>query len=383
MMPPIIRTSERTAFKRCTWAWWQRYRMGLVPRGAIRDALWFGTGVHIALAGWYSGPGMKRGPHPAETFAAWADGEIRSIKTSNTFGTAAEALIEDKLVPALELGTVLMQEYVKLYGRDDSWSVIQPEYSGQLDIADPYENNQILAIYAFTYDGVYRDLSDGKIWLMEHKTARSISTEHLQLDDQGGAYYATAATNLRAAGLIRPKERLQGINYNFIRKSLPDQRPRNPEGYFTNKPTKADYTTALEIEEAGSYGYPEREQFSIWLKRSSLQQLQQKAESLGLRVHGEISKLQPKPLFERHPIKRTAPERARQIQRITDEALVMDEFRTGNLPLIKTPDRDHCKWCDFRALCELDEGGHDTTDYRKAMFKVEDPYTDHRKSTEE
>jgi hypothetical protein len=366
---PIIRTSERRSFKRCPQAWWWGWRMGLVPVGSISDALWFGTGVHIALAAWYCGPGKKRGPEPAETFAAWAVGEIRHIKTSNRFGNAAEALIEEKLVPAQLLGTTLLECYLKEYGRDEHMFVIRPEYSGQINIADPDFADQILAIYAFTYDLVYRDLDDGRILLEEHKTARAIVTSHLKLDDQAGSYWAIADQQLRAEGVLKAKERIRGIEYNFIRKAMPDERPRNAEGYYTNKPTKADYLAAMK-------SHPD---VRVNMKVEELADL---AESRGIPVFGEISKLQPKPLFHREFVKRTAAERATQIRRIQNEALVMDAFRTGELPIIKNTTRE-CNFCQFNGLCELDEGGHDTSDYMRAIYRRKDPYADHRKSTEE
>ena len=366
---PIIRTSERRSFKRCPQAWWWGWRMGLVPVGSISDALWFGTGVHIALAAWYCGPGKKRGPEPAETFAAWAVGEIRHIKTSNRFGNAAEALIEEKLVPAQVLGTTLLECYLKEYGRDEHMFVIRPEYSGQINIADPDFADEILAIYAFTYDLVYRDLNDDRILLEEHKTARAIVTSHLQLDDQAGSYWAIADQQLRAEGVLKPKERIRGIEYNFIRKAMPDERPRNAEGYYTNKPTKADYLAAMRSRPGD-------------LSKLKVEELADLAESRGIKVFGEVSKLQPKPLFQREFVHRTAAERATQIRRIQDEALVLDAFRTGDLPLIKNPTRE-CSFCPFQGLCELDEGGHDTSDYLRAIYRTQDPYADHRKSTEE
>src|SRR5690349_22689846 len=98
MAPIIIRNSERNTLKRCPQRWWWAWRQGLRPIGEISDALWFGTGVHLALAEWYCGPGLKRGRHPAETFDEWSAGELRYIKTSNKFGNGAESVIEEKLV---------------------------------------------------------------------------------------------------------------------------------------------------------------------------------------------------------------------------------------------------------------------------------------------
>jgi hypothetical protein len=378
---PILRTSERRAFKRCVWRWYHSYRMGLVPIGSTHDALWFGTGVHLALAEWYKGPGTKRGAHPAETFEKWAANELRFIRTQDRMkGQLGAAVIEEKLVPAKELGVVMLDEYVKMYGQDPNWSVIAPEHSGQVDVLDPRDASKVLLIYAFTYDLVYRDLEDDYVKLGEHKTAKAIQTDHLPLDDQAGSYWAIASQELAASGLIGPKERIRGIEYNFLRKALPDPRPRNADGHCTNKPTKQHYHEAF----AASSISPEL--FRQWglSEKSKIEDLQRYAEMAGLVVLGDVSKVQPQPYFVREFVTRTARERATQIRRIQDEGLHMEAVRTKALPLIKNSTWD-CQWdCDFYQLCKMDEGNHaDTREYRQTMFNVQDPYATHRKSTEE
>lgn len=376
MRTPIIRTSERRAFKRCPWMWYQAWRMGLKPLGEISDALWFGTLVHAALAEWYCGPGLKRGRHPAETFEVMAAEEIRWIKTeARAKQDNLTTFIEEKLEPAEKLGLGLLKDYVEFWGSDDSWHVIQPEHSGQLNVMDPDEPQVLMAIYAFTYDLVYRDLMDDSIWLGEHKTAKAIRTDHLPLDDQAGSYWAVAPIELRDAGLIGPKDRLQGIMYNFIRKALADDRPRNPDGHYCNKPIKADYVKALD----GVDGWDPPS-----LGKQKVTDLESIAAANFIEVRGEVSKLQPKPRFVREPVYRSPNERATQVRRIQDEAVWMDQVRTGALPLVKNPTTE-CSWCPYHDMCLLDERGDvlAVKEYRRAMYKTQDPYADHRKSTEE
>lgn len=372
MTVPIIRTSERAAFGRCPWAWWQRWRRGLVPVGSTSDALWFGSLVHIALAGWYCGPGLKRGPHPADTFSRLAEGELRKIKVENRI---APQVIEEKYVPAQELGAVMLDGYVKQYGRDDSWSIIAAEQSGQLDVLDPDFPEELIAIYGWTFDLVYLDLATGRIMLGEHKTAKAISLEHLPLDTQAGSYWAVAQPYLRHRGILKPRESIAGIMYNFLRKALPDTRPQNAGGYYTNKPTKADYIQQL----VGVDRWTEAE-----LSKLKLAELEGIAAANFIQVFGEVSKVQPKPLFVREEVTRTASERATQIRRIGEEAVWMNALRRRELPLVKNVTRE-CRWCDYFDYCMLDEKGAaaDAEEYRRAMFRVEDPYANHRKSTEE
>lgn len=321
---PFLRTSERVAFKRCPQRWYWSYRQGLVPKGPINDNLWFGTGVHLALAEWYCGPGLTRGPHPAETWNVWVDDEIRYMRTA-----ISDNWREDKYIEAGELGTGILEAYVEQYGRDESWSIIAPETPFQIDIPSR-SGNRTLVTYAGTFDLVYRDLTDGKIKLGEHKTAKAISLSHLPLDDQAGSYWAIASQVLEHSGAIKKGEVLDTITYNFLRKSLPDQREQNAEGKYLNK-------------------------------------------------NGTISKVQPAPLFVREEVYRSSRERANQIERIANEAQWMNIIRSGKAPPYKTPTRD-CSWdCSFYEMCMLHErGGDDWKEYKRSMFKVEDPYAAHR-----
>lgn len=298
--------------------------MGLVPKTETVNALWFGTGIHLALAEWYCGPGTKRGPHPSETWEKYVQDDMRYMRTATSLDYR-----EDRYIEAGKLGTAMLSGYVKKYGADESWHVIAPETPFQISIPSR-SGNRILATYAGTFDLVYRDLRDDKIYLGEHKTAKIIDTKHLPLDDQAGSYWAVASTILENAGELKSGETIAAINYNFLRKALPDERPTNEAGQALNK-------------------------------------------------NGTISKVQPPPLLHREKVYRSPRERAHQIERIASEALWMNSIRGGKAPLYKTPTRD-CSWdCSFYEMCLLHErGGDDWKDYKKAMFRVEDPYSAHR-----
>jgi hypothetical protein len=375
----ILRTSERRAYKRCPAKWWWGYREGLKPKGAEKTPLWFGTGVHLALAEWYL-PGTKRGPHPAETFANFAGDALTSVKIADATEEQVAEYVDGK-----ELGIKMLNGYVEKYGTDPQWSFISAEQAFRLNVPWPkaeenrqgiwvVEDGQVMLVYAGTFDGVYRDLSTGRIELLETKTAKAIMTSHLPLDDQAGSYWAVASHVLAEQGLIGKGERISAINYNFLRKALPDERPVDAEGYHTNKPKKADYVAALD-------GYAT--QTSQQLLKLTLDQLETEASVHGITVLGERSKSQPLPLFARELVHRSAAERRTQLRRIQDEALHMQAVREGLLPVIKNPDRN-CTWdCDFFTMCQLQENGGDWKTHRQVAFVQLDPYADHRKSTDE
>lgn len=376
---PILRTSERRAFKRCPAQWWWAYREGLKPRGAEKTPLWFGTGVHLGLAEWYL-PGTKRGPHPAETFAKFAGDALTAIKVADATEEQVAEYVDGK-----ELGIKMLEGYVKLYGKDEQWSFISTEQAFQLNVPWPkaeeerqalwvVEDGQVMLVYAGTFDGVYRDLATGRLELLETKTAKAIQTSHLPLDDQAGSYWAVASHVLAAQGLIKPGEKISTINYNFLRKALPDERPKDAEGYYTNKPLKAHYVAALN----GIDGWTAEA-----LSKKKLDELDGIAAAHHMLILGERSKQQPLPLFLREPVPRTTAERRTQLQRIQNEALHMQAMREKLLPIYKSPSRD-CTWdCDFYTMCMLQENGGDWKSHRQAAFRQADPYADHRKSTDE
>lgn len=378
MTIPILRTSERKDFKRCQIRWWWHYREGLKPRGSEKAPLWFGTGVHLALAEWYL-PGLKRGVHPAETWKAFAEDALDVIKVADaTEETVAE--YED----ALTLGTLLMDGYVRKYGNDEHMNFIQAEQTFGLDIPWPRPDEerqlvydtvtgQVLVRYRGTYDGVYRDLRDNAVRLLENKTAKAITLGHLSLDDQAGSYWAVATRTLRDQNLIGPKESIQGIEYNFIRKALGDDRPKDAEGYATNKPTKADYVDQM------ADLLPDRD----LAMKAKLDELQATATLHKRVILGERSKSQPPPIYLRHEVRRTSRERTTQLRRIQDEAVQMQLLRDGSVAPTKNPTRD-CNWdCDFFNMCELQERQGDWQDFKRIAYRVEDPYADHRKSAED
>lgn len=355
---PFLRNSERSVFKKCIQAWWWQYREGLQPNAFKANALWFGTGIHLALAHWYQ-PGLQRGVHPAETWAVYC-GETVGFLRSVGRGQDADT---PEWIDAKELGIAMMNGYVQRYDTDASWEIIEPEHRFDVLVGNP-----AVVRLVGTFDSTFRDHADGKVKLLETKTAATISTGHLTLDDQAGTYWAVATHALRQEGHLGPKESLYGIEYNFLRKGMPDDRPHDPEGYATNKPTKQHYIDALNGVDSWDIAD---------LKKMKLDELESAAAANFLAVTGDRSKVQPSPLFLRTTIRRTATERRTQLQRIQDEVEHMNAVRDGVLPIIKSPTRE-CAFCPFVEMCELHENGGDWEPYRDFAFHVEDPYADHR-----
>jgi len=326
---PTLRTSERTAWRKCPQAWWWGYREGLVPKGLPALPLWFGTGWHLALATYY-GKGKRRYPKRArQVLIDYFDSELEQIKTIDGEGAI-------KYVEAKALALNMWDNYIATYGADDHMYIIAVERSEQVEIFDADGN--FIAVYAFTMDGVYRDERDhNKIKLLEHKTATIIQLAWLALDDQAGSYLAFMTEVLRHEGVLGPDEFIQDVTYNIARKEVvkKDDRPRNADGLALNK-------------------------------------------------DGSISKNQnvQAPLLVRQDIPRSAESRNRLIERVAIEVEQMNEMRADPTRVYKNPQGGPfgCQTCPFFQMCQLHEEGGDWEDLRDWQFVVRDPYADHRKA---
>jgi hypothetical protein len=371
----LLRTSERSTYKRCPWKWYQGTVRGLQPINPRQDARWFGTGIHLCKAEWYI-PGRKRGRNMHDTWEEYAKDSFATMQT--------QGLVDDEYqkvwVESSELAHAMIDGHLKTYGEDDNWEVIGAEYPFKVRIPHPTVSNRAIVMYAGTIDLIIKDLDTGYVWLDDTKTAARIYTHHLTLLEQPAAYVAVGTHVLRADGKIGPKERIRGIIFDFMRKALPDERPRNERGEATNKPIKKHYIASIlgvpveKLTEPGALDELQNAQ-AVSLQKKKLEDLQFLTKDTT--VLGDVSKDQGSPLFLREEVVKTPAECRRQIQRIGEEALHMRMARAGKIPILKTP-QDDCSFCDYFDLCELDESGGDTEYFEKSAFKVMDPYADHR-----
>lgn len=365
-----IRTSERSTFKRCPQKWYWAYVEGLRSSHQA-NPLWFGSAIHEALADWYR-LGLERSPRrPADVFAEHL-GQDRALLAPSDNPEEEELAYTS----ALELGMAMLDNYVDQYGRDEDWDVIATEMEFSMRIKTTFG---FTIRYVGTWDGVFRNVSTGEIWLMEHKTTSSINTTHLPLDDQAGSYWALAETYLRKKKIIGPTERVAGIMYNFLKKERLDTRPVNPEtGLTCNKPQKKHYAAVL----LSDLDLDMTEKQFLAKPMGWMQDL---AEREGIVVYGDPSSEQPGTILYREEVYRSEGERKTQIGRIKQEAVYMYNMRIGNpqYPVYKTVSQfsmDACSRCEFFRLCVLDEQGDDMAEeYKESQFIRWDPYEAHHK----
>lgn len=363
-IPIMVRTSERTMFTKCRQAWWWSYFEQREPKEQWAKALVFGDMVHRCLAAYYipeTRKARKRGPHPAGTF-----GKLYDVMNKNH--RAFNVRVDDEFwVSARDLGVEMMENYVTEWREQDRMIVVlYPEMPFQYPIPDP-DTGRNLCVYVGTADALILSLETGKIGLFEHKTAATISTAHLFLDEQASTYWTLVPKWLAKNNILKPGQKMDFMLYNFMRKAMKDDRPVNSLGQHLNLPTVADLKSAyLEAVPGASVKGLKRDDFVEELKLLGVDALQL----------GEVSRSQPPPLFERQLLYRGRHEQENTYERIIDQVREMNLVRTGEMKHYKAPSKD-CAFCPWRDICELHETGTDWRELKRLITTKWSPYAQH------
>jgi len=362
--PVMVRTSERTMFTKCRQAWWWSYVEKREPIEQWSKALMFGTMIHRCLAAYYipeTRKNRRRGPHPAQTFVKLydvmdANGKAFNVRTDDEFW-----------VDALDLGVAMMENYIDEWRQEDKDIVVlYPEMPFQYVLRDP-DTGKPLCMYVGETDALIRRVSTGRLGLFEHKTAGTISTTHLFLDEQASSYWTILPKWLVANGIVKGTDNIDFMLYNYLRKAEKDDRVRNSAGVALNLPTVEVLRSALlEADPDASVRGAKREDLLDMLKAKGINGL----------LLGEPSKQQPPPLFHRELVYRTKEERANTLQRIVEQVREMELVRTGKMAHYKAPSKD-CSYCPWRDICELHEQGSDWKELRKFTTRKWEPYRAH------
>jgi hypothetical protein len=364
---PLLRTSERSEYAKCRWAWDHAYVQRIKPITAA-PALRFGTLVHRSLEPYYK-KGTKRGPHPAKTFVKLYEAELRE---QEAIGFRDE---EGKWADAATLGESMLNGYVEHWGADDRWQVLATEMPFQVPVLHP-RDGEVWFMYVGIVDLVVRDRQTKFVGLVDHKTTGEDPTkiEYLNLDEQAGAYWQYGRQALYEQGLLRQDVDLNGIIFNFLLKKMPDDRPQNADGFYLNQPSKAALVEHI-LQGNGHHWKPKlKGQQPNKLTVIELIKLigPDKAAQLG-----EVSKQQPGPLFYRAPVYRNDAEGRHVHERVLEQFREMQMIRRRKMAVLKSPSKFNCKMCGFKDICELHESDADWESMRDATMQPWDPYEEH------
>ncbi|HTS10096.1 MAG TPA: PD-(D/E)XK nuclease family protein [Candidatus Eisenbacteria bacterium] len=322
---PLIRHSERVDFKRCQMKWYWRWRKGLVPKQKSFGALDLGTWMHAALAIRYSPGGHS------------LSGAFEAVTHAALQHYAGPDYARDKADELAMLGQAMATAYDREYGDDSDIKILAVEIPLEFEIRNL--TGELIALHKLKPDAVFRNA--GGVWLFEHKTAAQIRTEHLPIDDQARPYVAMAEIALENAGILKRSDKFRGIMYNFLRKALPDQRPRDGQGRYLNQ-------------------------------------------------NGTVSAKQPSPYFQRLPLEISAKSKRSALLRLGQEAHIITEIASdlrkspmrSPLRLMKTPHSSCPKLCPFFEMCKVQEDGGDVRMMERTMYERRDPYLYEEETTD-
>jgi hypothetical protein len=339
----VVRTSDRTSFKRCRrrWNWQSHLRQNLAPREHV-SPLWTGTGFHFALEDFH---GWGVFPHPRDAFKAYVKATHAQAKNSST-------ILPWDWPEQTKLAIGMLEYYV------DYWLTNRPKYNTFIYRGRPQvEVHSLVPIpvqtpfygydevwYASTFDRVAE--IDGELWILEYKTAKRIQTLHYQTDPQVGAY-VWIGNHLYG----RP---IAGVIYQQHRKNVPDE-PR----------LLGNGTISTDIRQATSHSH----------YRHALKKLYgdpRNAPAVNLDILNQLA-LEEDDSKDRYVRRDRISRNQRQCE--TEGVKIMMEIEdllNPDLPLYPNPTRDCAHMCPFSSPCISMDDGSDWESELAALMEPKD-----------
>jgi hypothetical protein len=355
--PYIISTSERTLFRRCRrkWDWQGPSRQNLIAVAeAASSPLWYGSGFHFALEDYH---GRKHWPTATDAFDAY----VRAFRPSE---------LPPDIDELMELGHGMLPYYTDMWlpVRDEYQTLMvngepQVEVSVDIDIsslvADRAAERGIVGryapdmwrrpiIYRVTFDRVVVD-SEGRLWIVDYKTARQFDVMKLETDSQITTY-TWAGRLFYGAGY-----EVEGVLWMQFRKDVPEPPATLVNGGFSKNKnqntTYAMYVRALQEK----YGVIPAVYRDI------------------LAYLAELETPDGDKFIRRDIVRRNTAFTDAEEVKIADEVLDMLD---PQLALYPNPTRD-CTWeCNFRTACLMRDDGSDWGQYLADEYVPWEGYND-------
>ena len=196
--------------------------------------------------------------------------------------------------------------------------------------------------YVGRIDKIVED-SNGQRWLMDHKSHKKIPDEKARFHDMQTLMYIWAYNQMK------PKERVIGVVWDYIRTKLPTVPDLLKSGRMSERDYDTDYTT---YHQALIDNNLDPADYSEYLKKLKGKQLN---------------------FFKRVQLPSPKPEMTAQIvEELTQTARVIQTLRTVYKARTLTKD---CSWCDFQPLCQAELRNHDVNFVLKSEYTERDPET--------
>ena len=340
MSSPITRVSatEMISFHRCRLAWHygSANRMNIRPKKPA-TALLFGTGIHEALAQYYSD-----NVNPATVFRIWWTQELANLQEQYPEDLTDLSYLEEML----GLGVGMLDHYKEWAKSQDNFRVLHTEIEFEVPIIDPMTGEDTGGILVGRFDGIAKD-SIGDIWLLEHKTYYTEPAQNALLIDAQTGKYQWAAQQLIRQGAIAgiPKDAiLRGAVYNGLRKKLPRKPTLLSSGKGFSKATNIDTTYEVYLQTILENNFDPNDYIDILTV---------------LRARGNK-------FFKREYVRRTQEE-----LKIIGNRLAMEykEMARPDLPIYPSPTRECPAQCQYFDLCLLEQTGGDNSFLIKYFYE--------------
>ncbi len=320
MRTAVIRTSDRSSFKRCRrkWGW----HSGLKHNLKVKDSpsyFWIGTGGHFALEDYH---GYNHFGHPVEAFNAYT-AACKQFMRKHKFG-----LPDDWEEQTTLAGGILEHYLIWLQQREAHktvWVDGEPQVEIKCQIPIPVSPPPGFdrVVYQLTLDRLVE--IEGEYWITDYKFYKSFGQGDLSFDQQMGAYIWGAQT-------IFDKPIAGAIFHEFV-KNIPKE-PR--------------------ILSTGRLSHAKKQTTTHRIYREAL-----------INMYGEVAKA-PKPNIDclndlaaqesedrDKFIKRTKTRRTEQQQQAQGSMILLEaaDMCNPDLPLYPNPTRD-CSWdCSLQDIC--------------------------------
>jgi hypothetical protein len=103
----------------------------------------------------------------------------------------------------------MLNGHVECYGNDPDWEVLAIEFAGRVKLGVLPDGRTVWL--QFKLDLIVREISTGRIWIVDHKSAKDFTRQvEIDIDDQFGLYmWALTTAGVPVFGFIRSDARTQ------------------------------------------------------------------------------------------------------------------------------------------------------------------------------